>query len=160
MPTAAIVLSYTNPQIDEVGLFLDVTPQIDDNGLITMQIHPSISEKLRDSISPDGKSSKPVIDVREVDAMIKVKNGQTIVIAGLITDKISDITRRVPFLGDIPVLGKLFTQVSQEKKKSELVILLTPYILNDQSIEDIRKEHEERLEMTERAFEPVPSLQK
>jgi MSHA biogenesis protein MshL len=155
-----IVLSYTNPQIDEVGLFLDVTPQIDDNGLITMQIHPSISEKLGDSISPDGKSSKPVINVREVDAMIKVKNGQTIVIAGLITDKIIDNTRRVPFLGDIPVLGKLFTQVSQDKTKAELVILLTPYILNDQSIEDIRKEHEERLEMTGRAFEPVPSLQR
>jgi type II secretory pathway component GspD/PulD (secretin) len=57
------------------------------------------------------------------------------------------------------VLGKLFTQVSQDKTKAELVILLTPYILNDQSIEDIRKEHEERLEMTGRAFEPVPSLQ-
>jgi type II secretory pathway component GspD/PulD (secretin) len=92
--------------------------------------------------------------------MIKVKNGQTIVIAGLITDKIIDNTRRVPFLGDVPVLGKLFTQVSQDKTKAELVILLTPYILNDQSIEDIRKEHEERLEMTGRAFEPVPSLQR
>jgi MSHA biogenesis protein MshL len=154
-----IVLSYTNPQIDEVGLFLDVTPQIDDNGVITMQIHPSISEKLGDSVSPDGKSTKPVINVREVDAMIKVKNGQTIVIAGLITDKIIDNTRRVPFLGDVPVLGKLFTQVSQDKTKAELVILLTPYILNDQSIEDIRKEHEERLDMPGRAFERVPSLQ-
>ena len=153
-----VVLSYTTPQIDEVGLFLDVTPQIDDKGIITMQIHPSISEKIRDSISPDGKSSKPVIDVREVDAVIKVKNGQTIVIAGLITDKISDTTRRVPLLGDIPLLGALFRQTSQEKKKSELVILLTPYILTDQSVEDIRKEHEERLKKTGRTFEPVPVI--
>jgi MSHA biogenesis protein MshL len=153
-----VVLSYTTPQIDEVGLFLDVTPQIDDNGIITMQIHPSISEKIRDSISPDGKSSKPVIDVREVDAMIKVKNGQTIVIAGLITDKITDSTRRVPLLGDIPLLGALFRQTSQDKKKSELVILLTPYILNDQSVEDIRKEHEERMKKAGRTFEPVPVI--
>ena len=153
-----IVLSYTNPQIDEVGLFLDVTPQIDDNGLITMQIHPSISDKVRESISPDGKSTKPVIDVREVDAMIKVKNGQTILIAGLIKEKIGDTTRSVPILGDIPIIGTLFKRVTQDKTKVELVILLTPYILTDQSIEDIRREHEERLKNTERPFEPVPAL--
>ena len=153
-----IVLSYTNPQIDEVGLFLDVTPQIDDNGLITMQIHPSISDKVRESISPDGKSTKPVIDVREVDAMIKVKNGQTILIAGLIKEKIGDTTRSVPILGDIPIIGTLFKRVTQDKSKVELVILLTPYILTDQSIEDIRREHEERLKNTERPFEPVPAL--
>jgi MSHA biogenesis protein MshL len=153
-----VVLSYTTPQIDEVGLFLDVTPQIDDNGVITMQIHPSISEKIRDSISPDGKSSKPVIDVREVDAMIKVRNGQTIVIAGLITDKINDNTKRVPLLGDIPYVGTLFRQTVQERTKNELVILMTPYILNDRSIEDIRKEHEERLRKAGRPFEEVPVI--
>jgi MSHA biogenesis protein MshL len=153
-----IVLSYTNPQIDEVGLFLDVTPQIDDEGVITMQIHPSISEKTKDSFSPDGKSSKPIIDVREVDTMIKTRNGQTIVIAGLITDKINDTIKKVPWLGDIPVLGHVFKQTVQENKKSELVILMTPFVLNDQSIEDVRKEHEERLRKAGRTFEPVPVL--
>ncbi|MEW6110101.1 MAG: secretin N-terminal domain-containing protein [Nitrospirota bacterium] len=161
-----VLLSYTNPQIDEVGLFLDVTPQIDDNGIITMQIHPSISEVVEISKSPAsvdtnvGQSSKPVIGVREVDTMVKVRNGQTIVIAGLITDKINDATKRVPLLGDIPLLGTLFKQTVQEKRKSELVILMTPYILTDRSIEDIRKEHEERLRMTGRTFEPVPVLKK
>lgn len=153
-----VVLSYTSPQVDEVGLFLDVTPQVDDSGIITMQIHPSISEKLKESTSPDGKSTKPVIDIREVDTLVKVRNGQTIVIAGLITDKITDNTRRVPFLGDIPVLGTLFKQTVQEKRKSELVILMTPYVLNDQSIEDIRKEHEDRLRKAGRTFEPVPAI--
>jgi MSHA biogenesis protein MshL len=153
-----VLLSYTNPQIDEVGLFLDVTPQIDDYGIITMQIHPSVSEKVEDSLSPDGKSSKPVIDVREVDTIIKVKNGQTIVIAGLITDKIIEQTRMVPFLADIPVLGNLFKQTIQDKRKSELVIFLTPFILNDQSVEDIRREHEERLKRAGRTFEPIPAI--
>jgi MSHA biogenesis protein MshL len=153
-----VLLSYTNPQIDEVGLFLDVTPQIDDNGTITMQIHPSVSEKIKDSISPDGKSTKPVIDVREVDSIIKVKNGQTIVIAGLITDKISDRTRRVPLLGDIPLFGNIFRQTVQDKSKSELVIFLTPFILNDKSIEEIRKIHEDRLWNAGRDFEPAPSV--
>jgi MSHA biogenesis protein MshL len=153
-----LVQTYTTPQIDEVGLFLDVTPQIDDNGVITMQMHPSISEKIRDSISPDGKSTSPIIDVREVDVMIKVRNGQTIVIAGLITDKVNDNTNRVPLLGDIPILGTLFRQTVQERTKNELVILMTPYILNDRSIEDIRKEHEDRLRKAGRSFEEVPVI--
>lgn len=156
----SVLYTYTNPQVDEVGLFLDVTPQIDNNGVVTMQIHPNVSEKIGDSISPDGKSSKPVIQVREVDTIVKVRNGQTIVIAGLITDKIIEITRKVPLLGDIPIIGQLFTQTVQKKQKSELVILITPYLLNDRSIEEIRKEHEERLNKAGRFFSPVSFTRK
>jgi MSHA biogenesis protein MshL len=153
-----VVLSYTTPQIDEVGIFLDVTPQIDESGTITMQIHPSISEKTKESKSPDGKSSRPIIDVREVDTMIKVRNGQTIVIAGLITDKVNETITRVPFLGDLPLLGNLFKQTVQEKRKSELVLLMTPYVLSDLTIEEIRKEHEKRLGSIGRSFELVPAI--
>lgn len=144
------------PQIDEVGIYLDVTPQINEHGSVAMQIHPNISEKTKMSISPDGKSTKPVIDIREVDTMIEVKNNQTIVIAGLIVDKIVETKRSVPFLGDIPYLGNLFSYTFQEKKKTELVILITPYILNDKSIADIRIEHEERIRDSGRKFVPVP----
>jgi MSHA biogenesis protein MshL len=158
--TGDVLLTYTTPQIDEIGLFLDVIPQVDDNGVITMQIHPSISEKTRESSSPDQKSTKPVIDTREVDTMIKTRNGQTIVIAGLITNKLTDTTKSVPLLGDIPVIGAAFKQVIQEKRKSELVILMTPFVLTDRSIEDIRKEHEERLRKAGRTFEAVPFIGK
>lgn len=156
-----ILSTYTNPQIDEVGLFLDVTPQIDDNGVITMQIHPSISEvESEGSKSPDGKSTKPIIKVREVDTMVKVSNGKTIVIAGLITDKVSETVRKVPLLGDLPLLGALFTQTVQEDKKAELVIFITPYILNNKSIEDIRIEHENRLKKAGRDFEAIPEMKR
>lgn len=151
-----VLVSYTTPQVDEVGIFLDVTPQINDKGSITMQIHPSISEKARTSLSPDGKSSKPVIDIREVDTMIDIKNGQTAVIAGLIVDKIVQTRKSVPLLGDLPLLGTLFSYLSQEKKKAELVMLITPYILTDKTIGDIRKEHEERLRKAGRKLEPTP----
>ena len=156
--TGEIVVSNTTPQIDEIGLFLDVTPQVDEEGIITMQIHPSISEKLKDLVSPDGKNTKPLINTREADTMIKTRNGQTIVIAGLITDKVNDTTKKVPLLGDIPFVGAAFNQVVQEKRKSELVILLTPYVLTDQSIEDIRKEHEERFRKAGRPFAASPAL--
>jgi len=103
-------------------------------------------------------NSKPIIDTREVDTMIKTRNGQTIVIAGLITDKINDTTKSVPLLGDIPFIGAAFKQIVQEKRKSELVILLTPYVLTDQSIEEIRKEHEDRFRRAGRPFEATPVL--
>ena len=91
--------------------------------------------------------------------MIKTRNGQTIVITGLITDKIDENSRSVPLLGDLPLVGGLFRQVNQGQRKTGLVILMTPYILTDRSIEDIRKEHEERLRNAGRAFDAVSTLQ-
>ena len=141
-PTDIVI---NTPQIDEVGLFLDVTPNIAASGRISMQVHPSITEVKEVSQSPDGKSSKPVITVREIDTMVDVQSGQTMVIGGLISDKISNVKRGIPILGDIPFLGWLFSNHSQIKRKTELVIFLTPYILSSDVIEAVRTEHENRL---------------
>jgi type II secretory pathway component GspD/PulD (secretin) len=121
-----------------------------------MQIHPSISEKSRTSISPDGESTKPIIDIREVDTMIDVRNGQTVVIAGLIVDKTIETRRSVPWLGDIPLLGWLFRYTSQETRKTELVMLITPYVLTDKTAAEIRKVHEQRIRNAGREFVPTP----
>ncbi len=148
----------TNPQIDEVGIFLDVTPNIDENGVITMQIHPSVSEITGTSISPDKSSSKPIIDVREIDTMVDVRSGQTIVIAGLIVDKLQKTKRSIPLLGDIPYLGALFSYIKQERSKSELVILLTPFALDMKTIEEILKRHENRALNYNSDFELINTL--
>lgn len=140
-----ITETINTPQIDEVGLFLDVTPSIGENGNITMQVHPSITEVREVSLSPDKTSSKPVITVREVDTMVDVQSGQTMVIGGLISDKIITTKGGIPLLSDIPYLGWLFSNYSQVKRKTELVIFLTPYTLNSAVIADIRKVHENRL---------------
>lgn len=156
-----VFLQYTTPQVDEVGIFLDVTPQISEDGMITMQIHPSISEKTKLSYSPpgvSGVSSKPIIDSREVDTIITVRDGQTIVIAGLIVDKIIETKRSVPFLSDIPVIGNAFKYLSYEKKKVELVILLTPYILNEKVVDDVKKHHEKRMNDSLRDFQQIPAV--
>lgn len=148
----------TTPQVDEVGIFLDVTPQIGHDNSITMQIHPSVSEIKEISTSPDKTSTKPVIDIREIDTMVDAKAGETIVIAGLISDKLNETKRSVPFLGDIPYLGMLFSYNKQERSKAELVILMTPYILNPKSIEDIRKEHERRIQNVGGDFHLINNL--
>lgn len=148
------------PQIDEVGIFLDVTPQIAENGKITMQIHPSVSEVISFS-SPDNNpllGSKPVINVREIDTMVEAASGETILIAGLITDKLTEGKKSIPLLGDIPYLGALFSQSSSERTKSELVIMLTPYVLNAKSIEEIRRSHEERMFNMGGAFHLINNL--
>lgn len=136
----------TTPQIDEVGIFLDVTPQIGQDGSIVMQIHPSVSEKRSMSESPDKTSTKPIIDVREIDTMVDAKAGETIVIAGLISDKLLESKTGIPLLGDIPYLGALFSYSSQTRTKTELVIMMTPYFLNAKTIDEIRRDHEKRIQ--------------
>lgn len=148
----------TTPQVDEVGIFLDVTPQIGQDNTITMQIHPSVSEIKEISISPDKNSTKPIIDIREIDTMVDAKAGETIVIAGLISDKLNEIKRSVPILGDIPYMGALFSYNKQERTKAELVIMMTPYILNAKSIDDIRAEHEQRLRNMGGTFHLINNL--
>lgn len=145
--TSGTTQTITNPQIDEVGLFLDVTPSIGEDNRVTLQIHPSITEIVGPpDRSPDGLSSKPVINVREVDTLADVQSGQTVVIAGLISDRYQTTRSSVPLFGDIPWLGNLFSHLSQEKKKVELVIFLTPYVVDQQLSTRIRQEHEDRLE--------------
>ncbi len=148
----------TSPQVDEVGIFLDVTPQIGQTGTITMQIHPSVSEIKEISTSPDKTSTKPVISVREIDTMVDARAGETIVIAGLISDRLIETKRSVPLLGDIPYLGMLFSYNKQERSKSELVIMMTPYILNTKSIEEIRDEHEQRMRDMGGSFHLINNL--
>jgi type II secretory pathway component GspD/PulD (secretin) len=100
----------------------------------------------------------PVIDVREVDTIVNARSGQTVVIAGLIKDKISETRKYVPVLGDIPLIGNLFSQVFQEKEKTELVILLTPYVLNEQNAGEMSKKYEENMLKFGRKFQPEPQL--
>ncbi len=150
--------TYTTPQIDEVGIFLDVTPNISPDGLITMQIHPSISEIKSVSVSPDNKSSKPVIDVREVDTMVDIRTGETVVIAGLIVDRLRDVRKSVPFFGELPLIGPLFSNIQQERGKTELVIMLTPYLLNEKNLAEIRAEHEKRLLQIDENYKLINTL--
>jgi len=84
--------------------------------------------------------------VREIDTMVDAKAGETIVIAGLISDKLMEDKRGVPLLADIPYFGALFSYNKQTRSKAELVIMMTPYFLNSKTIDEIRKDHEMRLQ--------------
>lgn len=120
------------------GIALDVTPQIEEDGHVTLHIHPTISvvtEQTKNLTISNSPNQYPLATstIRESDSIIRAKNGQFVVIGGLMQDKMGEIVTGVPGLKDIPFLGSIFRQTRQQAKKTELVILLRPLIMNDQA---------------------------
>ncbi len=117
------------------GVYLAVTPHADEGGMITLNIHPSVSSLVEIKTFPtdDPQASKPIIDTRETEVVVSVKNGEMIIIAGLMKDDINKQTSKIPLLGDIPYIGKAFQRIVNKKEKTELVILLSPTIVGPQA---------------------------
>ncbi|MFH0925024.1 MAG: hypothetical protein V1872_05240 [bacterium] len=134
-----------------IGIVLDVTPQISTEGVIIMSIHPTITELFATSTSPQGATA-PIIDVRETSTVVTVQDGQTVIVGGLMTDKRKDTTHSIPCLGDLPLLGSLFSQTDQAVDKIELVILLTPKIVTKENIEDITSEYLARIKNLDKSL--------
>ena len=128
----------------DVGIVLEVTPQISKEGVITLNIHPSVSEVVDVATSKLG-DTRPIVDRRETNTVVKVNDGQTIVLAGLIKDKKSETLKMVPCLGEIPIIGALFRHTVQSKEKVELVIMLTPLILTKDRIDIVSRYKNGRL---------------
>ncbi|WP_404368080.1 pilus (MSHA type) biogenesis protein MshL [Marinobacter sp.] len=115
------------------GISLDVTPQIAEDGSITLHVHPSVSEvndqeKVITIGDQDVALPLALSTVRETDSMIRAESGQIVVIGGLIQNNSEDRNSAVPFFSEIPLLGELFRQRHFESEKSELVILLRPVV--------------------------------
>ncbi|MGD8936548.1 MAG: pilus (MSHA type) biogenesis protein MshL [Thiogranum sp.] len=118
------------------GVALDVTPQIDEDGRITLHVHPAISEVKQEdkqiSISSQTQFNLPLAasTIRESDTIVRAENGQVVVIGGLMQDLTQDDLSSTPFLGDLPVVGHMFRQTRKVSTKTELVILLRPMVVN------------------------------
>jgi MSHA biogenesis protein MshL len=111
------------------GISLDVTPQIDDDGNVLLHVHPAVIEVEEQTYSflddaPLAKSS-----IRETDSIIRARDGDVVVLGGLMKSNTQDQTSKVPLLGDIPGLGHLFRNTSNVTEKTELVILLKPTVV-------------------------------
>ncbi|MCS7280763.1 MAG: secretin and TonB N-terminal domain-containing protein [Desulfobacterota bacterium] len=121
----------TTPRYVTVGLVLDVIPQIDGDGNITMNIHPVLTEKvgLAQSTQAGMTVTAPILAVREVDTLIRVKEGESVVIGGLIKDKTIDSETGLKGAMNLPLIGPIFKTKSKERVRTELVILLTPKIV-------------------------------
>ncbi|HYR84409.1 MAG TPA: hypothetical protein VE422_10060 [Terriglobia bacterium] len=145
--TGTIVQTATVPSTINEGIVLDVTPQISADGIIMMNIHPTVTERTGQATSPQG-ATVPIVDVRETDTVVRLRQGETVFIGGLISDRKLVTINKVPVLGDVPVFGNLFRRTVKENKKTDLVILLTPRVLDIRSSVDYtrgRMEDQDRL---------------
>ena len=116
------------------GIALDVTPQISQEGDVTLHVHPSISEVVDQQTTVTlGNLTQELplalSTVRESDSIVRARSGQVIVIGGLMQETINDQDAKTPLLGDLPGVGKLFTHQKNASVKSELVILLKPIVV-------------------------------
>jgi MSHA biogenesis protein MshL len=134
--TQTTVTQIIQPMTIDIGIILDVTPQIAEDGTIIMNIHPSITEKTGEKTTPDGKTTFPLLSVRETDTTVKVQGGQTIIIAGLIQEKTEKNYTEVPGLKSIPLFGGLFRYKTETKKNTELVIMITPTLQIGKRVEN------------------------
>ncbi len=122
----------TSEAIDSVfaGILLDITPEIDKRGMITLKINPSITE----TASPVGgegvRSIPPDLIRRQISTVIKVKDGMHAILGGLISTTESTVDSKVPLLGDIPLFGEAFKKKRKVKRVEELVVIITPHITN------------------------------
>lgn len=118
-------VATTQVQSFQTGVTLDITPVVNSNDYITVTLHPTVN-----SIAAISAAGVPNIQTRDTTTTVGLNDGQTIVIAGLIEDVDSRSVQKIPFLGDLPLIGRaLFTYQNVQKTRNELIVTVTPHIV-------------------------------
>ena len=136
--------STSGETIDSVfaGILLDITPEISENGVITLKINPSISDTL-DVVQRDNTGSRnipPDLSRKQISSVVTMKDGQHVILGGLISSKKGTKVSKVPLLGDLPLLDHIFKREVKINNVEELVLIITPHIITkdkELSLEDL-----------------------
>ena len=120
-------LQVSGWEYKDIGIIFDVTPHVNQAGFVTLDIEPQITDIL-DFVTVEN-TQLPRLSNETAKTQVMIKDGETLVIAGLIKDKLTDTKKKVPILGDVPVLGLLFQKSEKTKVKTDLLIFLTPHII-------------------------------
>lgn len=127
----------TTPQTVSVGLVMGVTPQVSSKNVVILNVRPTITQVGREVADPNPDLHKsniqnlvPVIRTREIESVLRIPSGQIAILGGLMEDRVDNQRQAVPLLGQIPLLGEIFTNRNELKQKSELVVLLRPLVVN------------------------------
>jgi general secretion pathway protein D len=115
----------------EIGVILDVTPHINPDGLVTMQVNPQVSQKEPGGVTITNGVVSPVFSTRTASAQVAIRDGETIVIGGMMQDQTTQQVNKIPLLGDIPIIGALFQNNQTSKEKTELLFFLTPHVAQE-----------------------------
>ena len=138
---------FPNVQREKVALEMKLTPHVNEHDMVRLEVDQKISE-----LAPGSSNLGPSTSERTAKTIVVAKDQQTILIGGLMSDKVIDSVTKVPLLGDIPIIGFFFRNSSKHIVKTNLIIALTPYVISDMS--DLRrvleKKMKERREFVER----------
>ncbi len=153
--TSTTQTSGNNLQSFFSGISMDITPQISDNGIITLHVHPTITtvtEQTKQIAGEQVPLARP--SVRELDSIIRAHDGRIVVLGGLAYERSLDDAAGVPVANDIPLVGGVFDQRRRTTVKSEFIILLRPLIANDLSEQRLLREGNERLQRLRNDINP------
>jgi len=131
--TSTATSTTQSVQFLDVGTQLSVRPFVSKNGLIRLELRPQVSSfTLRQVANDNGDGvTIPDEDTTEMNTNVMVQDGQTVVLGGLFTETVSSTRRQVPVLGDIPLIGTAFKGYDDETRRSEIIFLITPTIVDD-----------------------------
>ena len=150
---SASYMPYTSVQRQPVELKLKLTPSVNEHDIIRIDVDQEIS----DVTSQNYNNMGPATSKRAVKTTVVARDQQTVVIGGLMADRISENVTKVPILGDIPVIGFFFRSTSKIVKKSNILIAITPYVVSDLS--DLRRVAEKKLRERRDFIERYSSLE-
>ncbi len=120
--------TYNTVDYRDIGITLEVTPSINTDGLVIMDVNPEITTALADTVRISEAFDATIFATRSARCRVAVPNGQTVVIGGLMQDDESESVEKVPILGDLPLLGGLFKRTVISNSKTELLLFLTPQV--------------------------------
>lgn len=161
--SGVLVTTTITPVVVPVGIVLDIQPQVAEDGTITLAVNPSVSEVVTTrSFSVGGQgggasATLPVVDRRDLDTVVRMKDGETLVMAGIIKSKDGFDDRGIPWFRRIPLLGNLFSKREKSKLHTELAIFITPTLVEDpDQVRTQRNVTEERLGAAGADLDPQP----
>ncbi|MDP7051109.1 MAG: secretin N-terminal domain-containing protein, partial [Verrucomicrobiota bacterium] len=123
--------SINNFEYQNVGVQLEVTPRINPEGIVKMEVAPTISSLSSSTVAVSKDFNAQVINNRSASTSVSVQDGQTVVIGGLISTEDDERVTKIPLLGDIPYIGQVFRKTKKKRVRSELLVILTPHVINE-----------------------------
>jgi len=128
-------IEITGYQDEDIGIVLRVTPIINIDNTVTLRVNPEVSEATGTAVGPNDE--RPIVSTREITTVFTVENGKTVVLGGLMKKKTTNTSRKIPFLGSIPIVGRIFTYNDDELDTTELLVFITPHIIDEAGAEKV-----------------------
>ena len=120
-------LQVSGWEYKDIGIIFDVTPHVNNAGFVTVDVQPKITAIIGTVVVEN--TSLPQLSNESTKTRVMIKSGETLVIAGLVKDQLTDTKKKLPLLGDVPVLGLIFQKSEKTNTKTDLMIFITPHII-------------------------------